>query len=334
MNNGYKIPFKKKMQLMKQEWRLWVLVMPLLIWLALYSYKPMWGILIAFQKYSPFLGTLTLDWFPADGGLVAFGGSPFVGLDNFKDLMFGSSSEYFWRAFVNTIMISAYGIVFAFPAPIILALLFNELRNSTIRKSAQTAMYAPHFISEVIVCSLVLTFLAVNTGLVNILLKDVFEFFGKDYTQIQFMSNSNMFRPIYTLTGIWKEAGFGSIVFFAALCGIPAELYEAAKIDGANRFRQIFNISIPCILPTIVVMLIIRIGNILNVGYERVLLLYNPGIYDKADILSTYIYRLGIQNNPNYGLSTAATLVNSVIGLILVMGANKIAKRYSETTLW
>ena len=198
----------------------------------------------------------------------------------------------------------------------------------------QTVIYAPHFLSEVIVCSLLLTMLALNGGIFNTLLANLFGFLGLEFQPIHFMAESKYFRVIYTLSGIWKEAGFGSIVFFSALCGIPSELYEAAKVDGASRLKRILHVSIPGIAPTIAIMLIIRIGNILNVGYEKVLLLYNPGIYDTADILSTYIYRMGIQSNPDYGMSTAASLVNSLVGFLLVILANKISRKVSETALW
>lgn len=302
----------------KKQWQLWVLILPLLIWLVLFAYRPLKGILIAFQDYSPFLGS----------------DSPYIGLDNFKELMFGASNQYFWRAFRNTIVISLYGLIIGFPIPIIMAVLFHEIRNASYRKFAQTAVYVPHFISEVIVCSMVVTALGMNTGLINVLLEKIVTLFGGDYNQIHFLADSGKFRMIYTLTGIWKESGFASIIYFAALCGIPNELYEAAKVDGAGRFRQIWSVSLPGILPTIVIMLIIRIGKILNVGYERVLLLYNPGIYDKADILSTYTYRLGIQAHPDFGLSTAASLLNCIIGFTLVVFANKFSKRFSESTLW
>lgn len=304
---------------LKRDWQLWILVLPLLVWLYFYAFRPLSGIAIAFLDYSPFKG---------------IEGSDFIGLENFKNLMFGASSELFWRAFKNTVLISMYGLVFSFPVPIIIALMFHELRGNKRRKMLQTVTYAPHFISEVVVCSLVVTMLSMNTGLFNVILEKIFTFFGAEYEQIHFMAESKFFRTIYTLSGIWKEAGFSSIVFFASLCGIPVELYEAAKVDGAGRFRQIWSISIPGILPTIMIMLIIRVGNILNVGYEKVLLLYNPGIYDTADILSTFTYRMGIANNPDYGLSTAASLVNSVVGFALVVLANRISKKFSETSLW
>lgn len=307
------------MKSIKRDWQLWILVLPLLIWLALFAYKPLWGIVIAFQNYSPFRG---------------IEGSPFVGFKNFNDLMFGASRELFFRAFKNTVLLSIYGIVLGFPMPIILALLLHELKGNNYRKFVQTITYAPHFISEVVICSLVLTILALNTGMINIIIEKFLGIFGIKYNHIQFMAISGYFRGVYTVSGIWKEAGFSSIVFFAALCGIPMELYEAARVDGASRFKQVLNISIPGIMPTIVIMLIIRVGNILNIGYEKVLLLYNPTIYDTADILSTYTYRIGISSNPNYGLSTAASLINAVVGFVLVIGANTIARKFSETSLW
>jgi putative aldouronate transport system permease protein len=302
----------------KENWQLYIMVLPLVIWLILYAYKPMWGILIAFQKYSPFKG---------------ISGSEFVGLDNFKVLMVGTASQYFWRAFKNTVILSLYGIIFGFPIPIILALMFNEVRDGIFRKGVQTATYIPHFISEVVVASLVLSFLALNTGIINILIQKLLAIFGINYSHIQFMSKPGFFRSIYILSGIWKNAGFDSIVFFAALVGISPTLYEAAKMDGATKLQQIIHVSLPGITPTIVIMLIIRIGNILNIGYEKVLLLYNPVVYETADILSTYTYRLGV-SDVNYGLSTAASLINSVIGFILVIAANKVSKKLTQSSLW
>lgn len=300
------------------NYQLYLLAAPLVIWLLLFAYKPLWGVVIAFQKFSPFKGIT---------------GSEFIGLDNFKNLMFGNASKYFWRAFNNTIMLSLYGLIIGFPIPILIAIMFHELKNELSRKVIQTVTYVPHFISEVVVSSLVLSFLALNTGIINILIQNVLNFFGIDYQQVQFMSNPDYFRSVYTLSGIWKESGFASIVYFAALCGIPVELYEAAKIDGASRVKQIWHISIAGIMPTIVVMFIIRIGNILNIGYEKVILLYNPLIYEKADILSTYTYRLGIEN-PDYGLSTAVSLVNSLIGFLLVILANRLSKKFTESGIW
>lgn len=313
-----KVIQKIKEMRLKDDYQLYLLVAPLVIWLLLFAYKPLWGVIMAFQNYSPFKGIT---------------GSEFIGLDNFRNLMSGNASRYFWRAFRNTLALSSYGLFLGFPIPIVIAIMFHELKGVMTRKIIQTVTYIPHFISEVVVSSLVLSFLALNTGIINILIQNFLGIFGIDFQQVQFMSNSGYFRGIYTLSGIWKEAGFASIVYFSALCGIPVELYEAAKIDGANKLKQIWHISIAGIRPTIVVMFIIRIGNILNIGYEKVILLYNPLIYDKADILSTYTYRLGIEN-PNYGLSTAASLVNSVIGFLLVIAANRLSKKFTESGIW
>ncbi len=311
--------FRTIQESIKEDWQLWIMIAPICIWLFFFAIRPLYGVSIAFLDYSPFKG---------------ISGSEFVGLENFKELMFGPSRDLFWRAFRNTVILSLYGIIFGFPIPIILAIMFHELRNERLRKGVQTIVYAPHFISEVIVCSLVLTMLALNTGLINILLSKFFGLIGVPYEQIQFMADPKYFRGIYTVSGIWKEAGFSSIVFFSALCGVPQELYEAAKVDGASRIKQILNISIPSIYSTIAIMLIIRVGNILNIGYEKVLLLYNPMIYETADILSTYTYRLGIANNPDYGLSTASSLTNSIIGFAMVIAANRISRKLSDTSLW
>lgn len=302
----------------RKNWQLYMLILPLIIWLLLYFIKPLWGIAIAFESYSPFKGILHSQW---------------IGLDNFKDLMVGQSSLYFWRAFKNTLIISLYGIIFAFPIPIILALLFNEVKNATYRKYVQTITYLPHFISEVVVAGLVLSFLALNTGIVNVLISNVCSLFGIDYSQIQFMSIPKYFRFIYIASGVWKSSGFESIIFFAALCGISPTLYEAAKMDGAGKLKRIIHVSLPGITPTIVIMLIIRIGHILSIGYEKVLLLYNPMIYSTSDILSTYTYRLGMEN-VNYGLSTASSLLNSVIGFAMVILANRLSRKLTETSLW
>lgn len=304
---------------LKVHWQLYLMIAPLVIWLYFYSVRPLSGVSIAFLDYNPFKG---------------IEGSEFIWFDNFKTLVAGPSKAMFWRAFKNTVIISLYGIIFEFPVPIILAVMFHELRSQKYRSIVQTIVYAPHFISQVIVCSMVVTMLAMNTGMVNILAENFCKLIGFDYTRINFLAESQYFRSIYTLSGIWKEAGFSSIVFFASLCGIPTELYEAAKVDGANRFKQIWHISIPGIMSTIVIMLIIRVGNILNVGYEKVLLLYNSGIYDTADILSTYTYRMGVAASPDYGLSTASSMINSVVGFAMVVLANRLAKRYSETSMW
>lgn len=302
----------------KSHWQLYVLAAPLVIWLLLYAYKPLIGLVIAFEKFSPFKGIWK---------------SPFNGLDNFGRLMAGPSAYLFWRALRNTVLISLYGLIMGFPVPIALAILFNEAREGLFRKWMQTVSYLPYLISEVTIAGIVLTMLQVN-GVVNSLIGAAFGLAGLDFRPIAFMSEPGLFKGIFTLTGIWKNAGFDSIVFFAALVSISPTLYEAAKIDGASRLQRIIHVSIPGIMPTIVIMLIIRTGNILNVGYERVLLMYNPLTYESADILGTFTYRLGSSPPIDYGLSTASSLFNSLVGFTLVIFTNRIARRLSQTSLW
>lgn len=303
------------MKVIKDDWQLYVLLAPLFIWLAMFSYKPMYGLIIAFQDYNLFNGMSGSEW---------------VGLENFQRLFFGAGSTNFWRAFKNTIVISSYSLLFAFPLPIILALLFNEIKDGFFRRGVQTAMFLPHFLSDVILAGIVISFLEPDTGIINVLLVNI----GVLEEGVYWLTKPDWFRPIYIASTIWKEAGFGSIVYFAALSGISPEQYEAASVDGASKIQKMLFISLPSIAPTIAVMLIIRIGNLLNVGYELVMLLYQPVTYETADVLSTYIYRLGITGSNDFSLAAAAGLFNSVIGFTLVIGANKISKKLSDTVLW
>lgn len=310
----------------KSHWQLYVLAMPLVVWLVLYAYKPLIGLVIAFEDFSPFKGMWK---------------SEFNGFDNFARLMAGPSAYLFWRALRNTVLISLYGIFVGFPVPILLAILFNEIKDGLYRKSVQTISYLPHLISEVTIAGIVLTMLQVN-GLANTALAGLFRIAGLEWSPIAFMSQPGLFKAIFTATGVWKNAGFDSIVFFAALVGVSPTLYEAAKIDGANRLQRIWHVSLPSILPTIVIMLIIRVGNVLNVGYERILLMYNPLTYEAADVLGTLTYRLGSGAGAaggggsfiDYGLSTASSLFNSLVGFALVIITNRISRRLSQTSLW
>lgn len=322
-------PKKDRMKLFlkiaKEDWQIYILISPLVIWLLLFAYKPMYGLLISFQQFNPYLG---------------MSDSPWVGFENFTKLFLGRNNtdffyswqtSDFWRAFRNTIAISIQSIVFTFPLPIILALFFNEIKDGLFRRSVQTVMFLPHFLSEVILVGIITAFLQPNTGIINVFLMRL----GIVESGIYFLTIPEWFRPIYHTASIWQGVGFGSIVYFAALSGISPELYEAANVDGATKLQKMLFISLPSITPTIAIMLIIRIGNILNVGYERIMLLYRPVTYSTADVLSTYIYRLGLTSNaPDYSLAAAAGLFNSVIGFILVIGANKISKKMSDTALW
>ncbi len=314
-NINEKSAMEKFVKIVKEDWQIYVLLAPLMIWLAVFSYKPMYGLLIAFQDYNLYKG---------------MSGSKWVGFANFETLFVGSQAANFWRAFWNTIEISGYSLIFTFPLPILLALFFNEIKDGLFRRGIQTVMFLPHFLSEVILAGIVISFLQPSTGIINVMLMKL----GILDQGIYFLTKPEWFTPVYIISGVWKEVGFGSIVYFAALSGIGVEQYEAATVDGATKLQKMMYVSLPGIAPTIAIMLIIRIGNLLTVGYERIMLLYQPITYETADVLSTYIYRLGMTGSNDFSTAAAAGLFNSVIGFILVIGANKISKKMSDTVLW
>jgi putative aldouronate transport system permease protein len=293
-------------QNLRQNWQLYVLVAPLLIWFATFLYRPMLGIRIAFKDYSLFLGLAN---------------SPWIGFENFTALL---SDDQFLRAVRNTLTISGYSLLLAFPMPIALALMFNEIQHSGLRRAAQVITYLPHFISVVIIAGLVVALASPSTGPVNIIRA------GLGLEPIYFLTKPEYFRAIFIGSNIWKEAGFESIVYLAAISGISPTLYEAARLDGASRLQMIRYITLPSILPVILVMLIIRVGNLIEVGFEYIVLLYQPATFDTSDVISTYIYRVGLQNN-DYGLAAAAGLINAVVALLLVYGANRISRRYQAS---
>lgn len=294
---------------LKRDWQIYVMLLPTIIWFVVFLYKPMYGLQIAFKDYSIFRGVAA---------------SPWVGLEHFETL-FGN--EQFIRAIRNTIYISALNLLFGFPAPIILALMFNEVLNKAYKKTAQTIVYLPHFISSVIIAGIVITAFSPTAGIIN----TVMGWFGLD--AIYFLTQPEWFRPIFVGTGIWQEAGFGSIVFLAAIAGVNPSLYESAVVDGANRWQMMWRITLPSILPTILIMLIIRIGNIMEVSFELVILLYQPATYETADVVNTWIYRQGLQSG-QYDLAAAAGLFNAVVAFVLVMTANTLSRRFSRTSLW
>ncbi|SFA95709.1 carbohydrate ABC transporter membrane protein 1, CUT1 family [Poseidonocella pacifica] len=293
----------------KREWQLYLMLLPTIIWLLVFLYKPMYGLQIAFKDYSIFRG---------------IEGSPWIGLEHFYSLF---DNDQFIRALKNTIIISAYGLLFGFPVPIILALMFNEVLNAWFRKTAQTIVYLPHFISSVIIAGIVMTAFSPSAGIINTFLG----WFGVE--PIYFLTKPEWFRPIFIGTGVWQEAGFQSIVYLAAIAGVSPTLYESAVVDGASRWQMIWKITVPCILPTIIIMLIIRIGNILEVSFEMIILLYQPATYETADVVNTFIYRQGIQGG-QYDLAAAAGLFNAVVAFVLVISANTVSKRFSRTSLW
>lgn len=307
------VPVQSNWELTKKRiWRnkeLYLIILPAIIYYLLFHYKPMYGLIIAFQDYSPRRGVWGSDW---------------VGLQNFKDFFGGI---YFWRLLRNTLTISLTTLVVGFPAPIILALLVNELRSKWFSRITQTITYMPHFVSMVVLCAMIREFVAEDGFITQMLVK----FFG--YSGKNLLSHASYFTPIYAISNIWQGVGWGSIVYLAALTGIDMELYEAARVDGAGRWKQTIHITLPSIAPTIIVMLIMRMGQIMSVGHEKIILLYNEGIYEKADVISTYVYRMGIINR-QYSFSAAVGMFNSVVNFILVIAANQISKKVSETSLW
>lgn len=288
---------------------IYVILLPVLLYYFIFAYLPIGGNLMAFQKYSVTKGIM---------------GSKWVGLDNFKSFL---SSYNFWNLMRNTLAISLYSLAVNFPAPIILALLLNEVRSTKFKKVVQTISYMPHFISTVVICSMVLIFLS-SEGLLN----SIRELFGAE--AISFMTHAGYFRTIYVLMNLWQSIGWGSIIYIAAIAGIDQELYEAAVIDGAGRWKQAIHVTLPGISETIVILFIMRIGQILSVGYEQIILLYNSTIYETADVISTYVYRRTLIEGGNYGYSTAISMFNSLINLILLVSANKISRKVSGKGLW
>jgi putative aldouronate transport system permease protein len=237
------------------------------------------------------------------------------------------SSSDFYTVLKNTVIINMYNLIFGFPAPIILALLLNEFKNMFFKRTIQTVIYFPHFLSWVVFGGIIIQFLSPNEGFVNQIIK----YFGGD--PIFFLTQSQYFRGILVVTNILKEAGWGTIIYLAALAGVEQEQYEAATVDGANRWQKLIHITLPGIANVIIIMLILKVGYLLDVGFEQIFIMYNPAVYDVSDVLSTYIYRVGIQDL-RFSLTTALGLFQAVIGFILVYGVNTIAKKYSDVSMW
>lgn len=296
----------------KADWTrnrsLYFLVLPVLAFYILFHYKPMYGAIIAFQDYNPRLKVSGSDW---------------VGLENFRRFF---KDVYFGRLMRNTLILSFYDLLVGFPAPIILALLINEVHHKTFKKTVQTITYLPHFISLVVVCGMITDF-SLSNGLFN----DIIEFFGGQRSPL--LQNPNLYRSIYVFSNVWQHVGWGSIIYLAALTGVDQQLYEAAEIDGAGKFKQLIHITLPGITPTIIIMLILRIGRLMSMGYEKTILLYNPATFETADIISSYVYRVGLLDQ-DWSYSTAIGLFNSVINFILLIATNQISKKVSETSLW
>lgn len=287
---------------------LYLMFLPGFLYYFIFAYVPMYGVLMAFQNFEPLNGIWGSEW---------------VGLMHFKDFL---TNYYFLKILKNTLVISINCIIFAFPAPIIMALLVNEIKNSVFKKTVQTITYIPHFISLIVICGLIHNFVA-EDGLIS---NFVSIFTG---TKENLLNNPACFVPIYVISDIWQGVGWGSIIYLAALLSIDTSLYEAATIDGAGKFKQVIHVTIPGIMPTIIIMFILRMGGILGVGYEKIILLYNPLIYDTADVISTFTYRKGLIDL-SWSYSSAVGLFNSVISIIFVTVTNAISRKLSETSLW
>lgn len=292
----------------RKDWQLYSLLILPIIYLLIFKYGPMIGNVIAFRRFMP-------------GGNIY--GESWVGFHYFKMFI---NDPTFWNVFTNTLMLGALTLLFCFPMPIIFALLLNEVKSKRFKKFVQTASYLPHFLSIVIVAGMILQLTAVN-GSIN----TIVEFFTGE--KINFIQQADWFRTIYVTSEIWQGMGWGAILYLAALTTIDESLYEAAKMDGANRWKQTLHITIPGILPTIVTLLILNIGSFMAVGFEKILLLYNPLTYETSDVISTYLYRVGLESS-NFSYATAIGLFESLIGLVLVLTANGISRKITERSLW
>jgi len=291
---------------LRRNKHVYLMLLPVLLYYLIFHYGPMYGAVIAFEDFNPVKGVF---------------GSKWVGLQNFQDFF---SSVYFGRLIFNTVAISVLDLIFGFPAPIILALLINELRWNPFKRLVQTVTYLPHFISVVVVVGMLVDFFA-RDGLVNQLMLTT--------DPVAYMQSPEWFRQLFVGSGIWQHVGWGSIVYLAAIATIDPQLYDAAKVDGADRFRQMWHITVPGILPTIVILLILRMGMMMSVGYEKIILMYNPLTYETADVISTYVFRRGILQ-ADFSFSAAVGLFNSVINFALLIAANRISRRLTEHSLW
>jgi putative aldouronate transport system permease protein len=299
----------KVKQTVSANWQLYLLLLPSLGFVLLFSYVPMYGLLLAFKDFNPRAGI----W-----------GSPWVGMKYFGQFF---QTSIFITTLKNTIILSVASLVFTFPVPVIFALLLNEVRNKKARRFIQTVTYAPNFISVVVLVSMIILFLAPSSGFLAKLLVTLG---AKDNL---FLNRPEYFRPIYIISGIWQGMGFNAIVFLAALTGVSPELHESAMIDGAGIVKRIIHINIPTILPTVVIMLILAIGNILSVGYEKVYLLQNGMNLSVSEVISTYVFKIGVRN-AQQSFATAVGVFNSLVNFILLLSSNFLAKRFTETSLF
>lgn len=298
-----------KVKFNRDQKMLYLILLPFIIWYAVFMFKPMYGMIIAFKDYSLFRGISGSEW---------------VGLKNFKDFL---TSPEFYVTLKNTLMLNVYSLLLEFPFAILLALMLNEVKNKYFKTIVQTASFIPYFIAIVVATGITVNILSPSTGVINVFLEKL------GFERVYFLAKPEFFRGIFTGLNMWKSAGFNAVIYLAALTAVDEQLYEAAKIDGANKFQQLRHITIPAIIPTIVVMLVLKVGSMLNVAFETVLLLYQPATYETADVISTYVYRTGMLMQ-DFGLATAVGLFNAVVGFILVYSANRWSKKVTQSSLW
>lgn len=291
----------------QMNWRIYILIFPVIVYFIIFNYLPMGGLIMAFQKFNPVKG---------------FFGSKFVGLDNFIQFF---TAPNFFEILRNTFVISFLGLAIGFPLSIIFALLLNEIYFTKFKKVVQTISYMPYFISTVVICGLVIDFVSSNGIITNVLVK-----LGMERQNL--LLNPNYFWAINLISDIWQGLGYGSIIFIAAISNVSQEQHEAAAIDGAGRFKRAMHVTIPGIMPAIITMLILRCGMLMTVGFDKILLLYNPSIYETADVIATNVQRMGLQKM-QYGYSAAVGLFNSVVGTTLLLVSNGISKKYTENSI-
>lgn len=293
----------------KRHWQLYGLITPVLLYFLVFHYLPMYGVQIAFKD---FIGSRGI-W-----------GSPWVGLKHFERFF---DSYFFWRLIRNTLGISLYELAVSFPVPILLALMIHEVRSTWFRRFVQTVSYAPHFLSTVVLVGMIVLFLSPTTGIVN---QAIQAFRGEP---VYFMTDPKWFKSIYVWSGVWQQMGWNSIIYLAALTGIDPHLHEAARVDGASRWRRIWHINLPGIRPAIMILLILNVGSVMSVGFEKVYLMQNSLNQESSDVISTYVYRSGILGS-QYSFASAVGLFNSLVNFILLLLVNRIARRMNQTSLW
>ncbi|MGG1519704.1 sugar ABC transporter permease [Paenibacillus oryzisoli] len=304
-----KSTLRQRWSAIKRDRMLYLIASPMLLFFLLFKYVPMWGVLIAFKDYSPFAG---------------FMHSPWVGLQHFQRF-FGEDS--FFLLLRNTLAINLLNLVFFFPLPILLSLMLNEVKLEWVKRIIQSIIYLPHFLSWVIIVGITYLMLSTSSGFINKLLDAV----GLD--KIEFLTNPNMFWGLLTLQSIWKEVGWGTVIFLAAIASVDTQLFEAARIDGAGRIRQIWHVTLPAIRNVIIILLILRVGHMMDVGFEQVYLMMNGAVSEVADVFDTYVYRSGIQQ-AQFSYSTAVGLFKSIVGVVLVVITNRLAKKFGEEGIY